>query len=80
MRRLISTLFFAFLIALPSLAEEANMEAKPVLRIEEAMRVWQERWEVVTGAGQGYSLRNPNSARAGAGTRGFQWERRGVTW
>lgn len=41
---------------------------KPVIRLEEAMRVWQERWTTISGAGESLGLGNPNRARAGAST------------
>ena len=43
---------------------------KPVLRIEEAMRVWQERWTCISGVGQPLSGRSPNAKRLGQSPAG----------
>lgn len=56
-----------------ALAADVHSEAndKPTLRIEEAMRVWQERWAVVSGAGQMVGLKNPNGGRNGISPAGI---------
>lgn len=52
----------------PLRAQTAPDIGKPVIRLEEAMRVWQERWITISGAGEPLGAGNPNRARAGAST------------
>ncbi|MCG8528380.1 MAG: hypothetical protein MI748_18520, partial [Opitutales bacterium] len=63
MRFLYLSILCAALVAPSSVFSIEN--DKPVLRIEEAMRVWQERWLAISGAGQPLGTRNPNRERSG---------------
>lgn len=62
-------ILLAFLLlasAAPVGAATTEAEAlKPTLRLEEAMRLWQERWLVACGGDQSVGLSNPNRGRGG---------------
>jgi RHS repeat-associated protein len=52
-------------LVLTAAGTNESEEHKPTLRIEEAMRLWQERWLVACGGDQTVGLSNPNRGRGG---------------